>query len=85
MLETALAELYAQCVIAGCDVSRHLENDQNQPWSEGGPTRLSNLNPLCKYHHRYKHANKLRLVGEGTNKHFVPAKDRPGPDPPRRT
>ncbi|MSO79380.1 MAG: HNH endonuclease [Acidimicrobiia bacterium] len=84
VLETALAELYSQCVVEGCDVSRHLENDHNVPWSEGGPTRLSNLNPLCKYHHRYKHGHKLRLVGEGTNKRFVPATGWTRPDPPRR-
>ncbi len=84
VLKTAFAELYAQCVVERCDVSRHLENDHNQPWSEAGPTRLSNLNPVCKYHHRYKHAHKLRLVGEGTNKRFVPAADWTGPDPPQQ-
>ena len=84
VLETALAERYSQCVVEGCDVSRHLETDHNVPWSEGGPTRLSNLNPLCKYHHRYKHAHRLRLVGEGTNKRFVPAAGWNGPDPPAR-
>ena len=84
ILETALAELSSQCVREGCDATRHLEIDHNEPWSEGGPTRLSNLNPLCKYDHREKHRRNLRLVGEGTNKRFVPAADWTGPDPPRR-
>jgi len=85
VLETALRELSSQCVVEGCDVSRHLEIDHNLPWTEGGETRLSNLNPLCTFHHRYKHAHKLRLVGEGTNKRFVPAAEWNRPDPPRRT
>ena len=84
ILETALAELYSQCVKEGCDATRHLEIDHNQPWSEGGPTRLSNLNPVCKYDHREKHRRKLRLTGEGTNKRFVPAAEWTGPDPPLR-
>ena len=52
---------------------------------QGGPTRLSNLNPVCKYDHREKHRRKLRLEGEGTRKRFVPATEWTGPDPPRRT
>jgi hypothetical protein len=85
VLETALAELYSQCVREGCDATRHLEIDHNQPWSEDGPTQLSNLNPVCKYDHREKHRRNLRLVGEGTRKRFVPAAEWTGPDPPRRT
>ncbi len=85
VLETALAELYSQCVKEGCDATRHLEIDHNEPWSEGGPTRLSNLNPVCKYDHREKHRRNLRIVGEGTSKRFVAAAAWSGPDPPRRT
>ena len=84
VIETALAELYSQCVIEGCDATRHLEIDHNLPWSEGGPTRLSNLNPVCTYDHREKHRRNLRLAGVGTRKRFVPAADWTGPDPPNR-
>jgi len=84
VLETALAELYGQCVKEGCDATTNLETDHNQPWSEGGETRLSNLNPTCKYDHREKHRKNLRFEGRGTRKRLVPAKEWTGPDPPLR-
>jgi hypothetical protein len=69
--------MYAECVVEGCHVNRHLEIDHNVPITEGGLTALGNLNPLCPFHHEYKHNHNLRLEGEGTRKRLVP-----GPSPP---
>jgi hypothetical protein len=84
VLVTALQELYQHCVRQGCDATHNLDTDHNQPWSEGGETRLSNLNPACKPDHREKHRKKLRFQGHGTNKQLVPAEQWSGPDPPPR-
>jgi 5-methylcytosine-specific restriction endonuclease McrA len=72
-LRTALEELQGECVIAGCHVDRHLEIDHNVPVAEGGPTALWNLNLVCHHHHDRKHAENLRIVGDGTRKRLVPA------------
>ncbi|HEY3671837.1 MAG TPA: hypothetical protein VGN51_12955 [Acidimicrobiia bacterium] len=74
-LRTALEELYQQCVIGGCEVREHLENDHNLPVEFHGPTALWNLGRLCGHHHEHKHRHNLRLVGEGTRQRFVPADD----------
>ena len=79
-LRSAVEDMYPECCHEGCNTTWHLEIDHNIPREEQGPTELWNLQRLCGYHHRYKHAHKLRLEGEGTNKHFVPA--RPPPNPP---
>ena len=85
-LRTAIEELYPECCRDGCNVTHNLEIDHNQPIEEGGPTALWNLHRLCAHDHWYKHHHHLRLVGEGTNKHFVDAPHReerapPEPDP----
>jgi len=84
VLMTALHELYQHCVREGCDATTNLEADHNQPWSEGGQTRLSNLNLACKPDHRAKHRKNLRFEGLGTRKRLVPAASWTGPDPPAR-
>jgi hypothetical protein len=72
-LRTALDELFPECSLEGCNVAWGLEIDHNLPVERAGPTALWNLNKLCPYHHHEKHRRDLRLVGEGTNQHFVPA------------
>ena len=79
-LRTGVEELQPECVIGGCHVSRHLEIDHNIPVEEQGPTALWNLNRLCHHHHRVKTTQKMRLAGEGLNKHLI-AGPRPPPDP----
>jgi hypothetical protein len=79
-LRTALEEQQPECVIAGCHVDRHLEIDHNIGVEAHGPTALWNLNRLCHHHHRMKTRERLRIVGEGTNKQLVPAGRAP-PDP----
>jgi hypothetical protein len=51
------------CVIAGCEVDRHLEIDHNIPFAIGGPTSLENLARPCHYHHDLKTRHDLRRVG----------------------
>jgi hypothetical protein len=72
-LRTALDELFPECALEGCNATFGLEIDHNQPIEHGGPTALWNLNKLCRYHHQEKHRRDLRLIGDGTNKRFVPA------------
>jgi hypothetical protein len=43
-------------------------------------TELANLSRPCRFHHRYKHAHDLRLVGEGAHKRFVTPHGLPPPD-----
>src|SRR5690606_7094489 len=47
------------CRVPGCGRSRHLHAHHIQPWSEGGPTRLSNLVMVCSGHHRMIHEGRL--------------------------
>jgi hypothetical protein len=72
-LRTALEECQPECVIAGCHVDRHLEIDHDTPVAEGGRTEIENLNRVCHHHHDLKHAEDLRIVGDGTSKRFVAA------------
>ena len=51
------------CVIAGCEVDRHLEIDHNVPFTLDGPTSLENLARLCHYHHDRKTRHDLRRIG----------------------
>ncbi len=81
-LRTALVELFPECAIAGCHVSRHLEIDHNTLVSEHGPTAIWNLCRLCRFHHDHKHRHHERVEGEGTNRRLVPATSRPPPRPP---
>jgi hypothetical protein len=84
-LRTALVELFPECAIEGCHVSRHLEIDHNTLVSEHGPTALWNLCRLCRFHHDHKHRHHERVEGDGTNRRLVPAAGRPPPaNPPRR-
>jgi hypothetical protein len=82
-MRTAVEELFAECAIEGCHLTEHLEIDHNQPVEAGGPSALWNLSRLCRHHHRHKHRHDLRLVGTGTDRRFVPAREwrPPGPAP----
>jgi hypothetical protein len=60
------------CVVAGCYERDELEIDHVQEVSDGGPTRLSNLCRLCKYHHMLKTHHGWRLVGTGLRRGLFP-------------
>jgi 5-methylcytosine-specific restriction endonuclease McrA len=62
-LRTAVETKHRTCMIAGCDVDRHLEIDHNIPYAQGGPTTLENLGPLCHHHHDHKTRRDLRRLG----------------------
>jgi hypothetical protein len=51
------------CVIAGCEVDRHLEIDHNIPFATGGPASLDNLGGCCHHHHDLKTRHDLRRIG----------------------
>ncbi len=53
-LRSALEARDLTCVVPGCDETEGLEIDHVVPHSEGGPTRLSNLARLCRWHHSLK-------------------------------
>ena len=83
-LRTAVEEMYAECVVEGCNVTENLDIDHNLPIEAGGPTALWNLGRLCPNHHDRKHRHDLRLVGTGTRQRFVRAAGWQRPDVVRR-
>ncbi len=62
-LRTAVEVRDRACVIAGCEVDRHLEIDHNIPVATRGPTSLTNLGRICHHHHDLKTRRDLRRVG----------------------
>ncbi len=62
-VETALVARDRSCVVPGCSSTFRLEIDHLVPFSEGGPTRLSNLARLCRAHHAMKSEKGWRLEG----------------------
>jgi uncharacterized protein DUF222 len=52
----ALAAMYTTCGYPSCDSSlARCDIHHVSWWSNGGPTNLDNLLPLCKQHHRFVH------------------------------
>ncbi len=44
------------CIFPGCRMpATNSDLDHRVPWSEGGPTTVWNLDPLCRHDHRIKH------------------------------
>ena len=44
------------CVFPGCrNPASECDLDHNQAWSEGGPTEVENLAPLCRHDHVVRH------------------------------
>jgi Domain of unknown function (DUF222) len=62
-----------KCVVKGCNadqfgcVAHHVVEDQY-----GGLTNVSVLVLICKPHHAYLHANRLRLIRDGTDWRLEP-------------
>ena len=55
MRETVLTR-DAHCVFPGCRMPAiNCDLDHRQPWAHGGPTKTSNLAPLCRHHHNLRH------------------------------
>jgi hypothetical protein len=68
----ALKARYRGCCGPGCDrpinwtTPHHIEF-----WSRGGPTNLSNLLPLCYYHHRLVHEGGWHVIKAGEGVQFI--------------
>jgi hypothetical protein len=53
-----LDEIQQECAHPGCHASAFLQYDHVQPYDEGGPTVLANLQRLCGPHNRAKEAGR---------------------------
>ncbi|MGZ6911997.1 MAG: DUF222 domain-containing protein [Acidimicrobiia bacterium] len=89
-LRTAVEVRDPRCVIAGCEVDRHLEIDHNIPVAAGGLTALGNIARVCAHHHDEKTRRDLRRIGPLGRQRLVTrtefqqlARDA-GPAPPER-
>lgn len=50
------------CVFPGCSrPARDCDLDHTKPYADGGETRVDNTDPLCRHHHRLKHAGSWTL------------------------
>jgi len=74
--KTALDWLYPTCAAQGCGVrADHCETDHRQPWAEPHFTALSQLDRLCKAHHKMKTYEGWALVAGKGKRPFVPPGD----------
>jgi hypothetical protein len=55
------------CVFPGCRMpASECDLDHNQAWSEGGPTEVENLAPLCRHDHVVRHRGwKIEQIRPG--------------------
>jgi hypothetical protein len=69
----ALKARYGGCAGPGCDrppswtSTHHIEF-----WSVGGPSNMSNMLPLCYFHHRLVHEGGWQVVKAGDGVKFIP-------------
>jgi hypothetical protein len=75
------------CVFPGCRMpARQSDLNHNQPWSEGGATAVTNLEPGCRHDHRLIHEGgwTLKRIGSSNWRWTSPLGRRYdiGPDPP---
>jgi len=53
--QTVIRAYHPTCVFPGCRMpAEDSDIDHRQRWSQGGETRLDNLEPLCRFHHIVK-------------------------------
>jgi hypothetical protein len=82
-LRIALEERDPVCIVPGCQRSDPLERDHWQvDYAKKGPTRLSNLARICKWHHHLKTDCGWMLEGGPGNWRFTKPDAPPGADPP---
>ena len=72
---TALEWLYATCSVEGCGARSHLEIDHIVDWSISHKTKLEDLGPLCRPHHRKKTEEGWMLVNGIGSRAFVAPQD----------
>jgi hypothetical protein len=64
------------CRFPGCSVpSAHTDGHHVRHWHDGGPTNLSNLVSLCRFHHRRHHEGRFRIERESTGDFTFTAED----------
>jgi hypothetical protein len=74
-IRTALANDNPCCAVPGCGATTFLEIDHIQPVNDQGPTTLSNLVRLCRWHHDKKtNAGYVVYKDDDGNWHFDPPK-----------
>jgi hypothetical protein len=78
--------IYGCCGFPGCHSKSFLQCHHAVPWPEG-PTDLTNLLPLCAFHHRLVHEAgwKVRIRAQGIAEWSLSDGKlfSPGPSPPR--
>lgn len=67
-LRRALADRDRGCRFPGCGNTRYVDAHHVIHWADGGPTELTNLLSLCRFHHRVLHEAgfTVRLHPDGT-------------------
>jgi hypothetical protein len=81
-LRRALQHRDGGCRFPGCGV-RVGQGHHIRHWAQGGPTTLSNLLILCRFHHRAVHEEGLQVERESDGEpHFRRPDGRPLPDVP---
>ncbi len=75
-----------ECVFPTCRIdSADCDIDHTLPWTQTHHTTVSELEPLCRYHHQQKHDNwKLKQIRPGSHQWTSPLGHTytTGPDPP---
>jgi len=80
-LRRALEVRDRTCVVPGCQSTFHLEIDHVHEYGKRGPTALSNLCRLCRFHHRLKTVGKYRIEGGPGNWRWEKKGDATDPPP----
>ena len=64
------------CRYPGCSVpAAHTDGHHVRHWHDGGPTDLSNLVSLCRFHHRRHHDGRFRIEKEASGDFVFTAED----------
>jgi hypothetical protein len=61
-LRRALRERDGGCRFPGCTERRWVDAHHVWHWAHGGPTKLTNLMLLCRFHHRLVHEGGFRIA-----------------------
>jgi len=69
----ALKARHHRCAFPGCDRPIGWTNPHHVDfWARGGPSDLSNLLPLCHFHHRLVHEGEWQVIRVDDEYRFIP-------------
>ena len=69
----ALKARHRNCAAPGCDRPMNLTSPHHvEFWGRGGKSNLTNLLPLCYFHHRLVHEGGWQVVRAGERVKFIP-------------